>query len=270
MPNLNVVFSSSIGQTLNLNAAFSSVRFRFKPIFEPNLASTTPALSAPKSQATRRHTTVGTYGDAETSPNVYFNFSKRGMGKRKKEESQWDKVNGAGMTAKCEPVTGITVLLEDCTDVRRSTDNPETVQNASRMRAFQPGGKNWELRDGSESGLNVLEKMCRGAGVVFADVYRAVGQCPSSAFMARCSARPAKKMATQQRPHPVVVGRVQLDGGVGRWSHFTPEQRASPCSHVICRRGLARYPDHVEHYVYNNTFGGLRRFTDSDIRISSS
>ncbi|KAJ7181193.1 hypothetical protein C8R46DRAFT_1028517 [Mycena filopes] len=37
----NAVFGSGIGRTVNLNVAFGPVRFRFGPISEPNLASTT-------------------------------------------------------------------------------------------------------------------------------------------------------------------------------------------------------------------------------------
>ncbi|KAJ7660130.1 hypothetical protein DFH06DRAFT_390985 [Mycena polygramma] len=38
-PNLNPAFGSRLPRTLNLNLAFSSVRFRFEPISEPDLAT---------------------------------------------------------------------------------------------------------------------------------------------------------------------------------------------------------------------------------------
>jgi hypothetical protein len=47
MPNLNLAFGSSTCRTLNLNVAFSSVRFRFKPFFEPELDTTNISIDTP-------------------------------------------------------------------------------------------------------------------------------------------------------------------------------------------------------------------------------
>lgn len=52
MPYLNFAFGSAPTRTLNLNAAFSSVRFRFGPISEPNPASTSLMYQSPQEKST--------------------------------------------------------------------------------------------------------------------------------------------------------------------------------------------------------------------------